>query len=208
MATTSRTCGHNPCWSKRRRSMRRCRSADTELANRVDLRALPLVTIDGETAKDFDDAVYCERQGKGYRLIVAIADVSHYVDAASALDKEAFDRATRCTSRAAWCRCCPEKLSNGICSLNPNVDRMCMVCDMRISHAASGQQVDVLRGGHALACAPDLHPACGRPSAKEEGDARTDRQACCHTSKPARALPALEQQARMHAARSSSSLAR
>ena len=102
-------------------------------AGREDLTKLPLVTIDGETAKDFDDAVYCERQGKGYRLIVAIADVSHYVDAASALDKDAFDRGNSVYFPRRVIPMLPEKLSNGLCSLNPQVERLAMVADMDIS---------------------------------------------------------------------------
>ena len=102
-------------------------------AGREDLTKLPLVTIDGETAKDFDDAVYCERQGKGYRLIVAIADVSHYVDAASALDKDAFDRGNSVYFPRRVIPMLPEKLSNGLCSLNPQVERLAMVADMAIS---------------------------------------------------------------------------
>ncbi|MBL8465787.1 MAG: ribonuclease R [Thauera sp.] len=104
-------------------------------AGREDLTKLPLVTIDGETAKDFDDAVYCERQGKGYRLIVAIADVSHYVDAASALDKDAFDRGNSVYFPRRVIPMLPEKLSNGLCSLNPQVERLAMVADMAISAA-------------------------------------------------------------------------
>ncbi|WP_454435375.1 ribonuclease R [Thauera mechernichensis] len=102
-------------------------------AGREDLTKLPLVTIDGETAKDFDDAVYRERQGKGYRLIVAIADVSHYVDAASALDKDAFDRGNSVYFPRRVIPMLPEKLSNGLCSLNPQVERLAMVADMNIS---------------------------------------------------------------------------
>ena len=102
-------------------------------AGREDLTALPLVTIDGETARDFDDAVYCERQGKGYRLIVAIADVSHYVDAASALDQDAFDRGNSVYFPRRVIPMLPEKLSNGLCSLNPQVERLAMVADMNIT---------------------------------------------------------------------------
>ena len=103
---------------------------------REDLRQLPLVTIDGETARDFDDAVYCERQGKGFRLVVAIADVSHYVTEGSALDKEAYDRGNSVYFPRRVIPMLPEKLSNGLCSLNPEVERLCMVCDMDI--AATG----------------------------------------------------------------------
>ncbi|RPE77042.1 ribonuclease R [Vulcaniibacterium tengchongense] len=103
-----------------------------EAAGRVDLRALPLVTIDGEDAKDFDDAVYCEPNRNGFRLVVAIADVSHYVQPGSALDEEAQKRATSVYFPGFVVPMLPETLSNGICSLNPKVDRMCFVCDMQV----------------------------------------------------------------------------
>ncbi len=98
--------------------------------NREDLRELPLVTIDGEDAQDFDDAVYCEQRGKDWRLIVAIADVSHYVHPASDLDGEAFVRGNSVYFPGRVIPMLPEELSNGLCSLNPRVDRLCMVCDM------------------------------------------------------------------------------
>jgi ribonuclease R len=107
---------------------------------REDIRHLPLVTIDGESAKDFDDAVYCERQGKdgkgGFRLVVAIADVSHYVRAGGALDRDACERGNSVYFPRRVIPMLPEKLSNGLCSLNPQVERLCMVCDMAI--AANG----------------------------------------------------------------------
>jgi len=103
---------------------------------REDLTGMPLVTIDGETAKDFDDAVYCESQGKGFRLVVAIADVSHYVEAGGALDRDAEDRGNSVYFPRRVIPMLPEKLSNGLCSLNPQVERLCMVCDMNVS--ASG----------------------------------------------------------------------
>jgi ribonuclease R len=107
----------------------------TELKGREDLRELPLVTIDGETARDFDDAVYCEKKGRGWRLVVAIADVSHYVQPGMALDKEALSRGNSVYFPRRVIPMLPEKLSNGICSLNPDVERLAMICDMEISAA-------------------------------------------------------------------------
>ena len=107
---------------------------------RVNLRALPLVTIDGEDARDFDDAVYCEKHGKGWKLWVAIADVSYYVRLRSALDTEAYHRGNSVYFPNRVVPMLPEILSNGLCSLNPQVDRLCMVCEMRIS--AKGKLTD------------------------------------------------------------------
>ncbi|MDR2113200.1 MAG: ribonuclease R, partial [Candidatus Accumulibacter sp.] len=104
-----------------------------ECAGRVDLRDLPLVTIDGETARDFDDAVFAERKGRGWRLVVAIADVSHYVKPGMALDREAMERGNSVYFPRRVIPMLPEKLSNGLCSLNPDVDRLAMVCDMDIN---------------------------------------------------------------------------
>jgi ribonuclease R len=100
---------------------------------REDLRELPLVTIDGEDARDFDDAVWCERAGGGWRLLVAIADVGHYVQTGTALDDEAQIRGTSVYFPNRVLPMLPEALSNGLCSLNPDVDRLCMVCEMRVS---------------------------------------------------------------------------
>jgi ribonuclease R len=108
-----------------------------DLKQRVDLRDVALVTIDGEDARDFDDAVYCEPakvgRGKGWRLLVAIADVSHYVKTGAPIDVDAYDRATSVYFPRRVIPMLPEKLSNGLCSLNPDVDRLCMVCDMLVN---------------------------------------------------------------------------
>ena len=108
--------------------------SEKETKGRVDLRELPLVTIDGEDARDFDDAVYCRKEGKGWRLWVSIADVSTYVKPNTLLDKEAVNRCNSCYFPNFVIPMLPEKLSNGICSLNPNVDRLCMTAEMEISH--------------------------------------------------------------------------
>ena len=124
-------------------------------ASRVDLRDLPLVTIDDETARDFDDAVYVERRPRGgWRLIVAIADVSHYVYPGSALDREAAQRGNSVYFPNRVVPMLPEALSNGLCSLNPHVDRLCLYCDMNIS--ANGRltrfvfREGVMRSRHRL----------------------------------------------------------
>lgn len=114
------------------------RAADWK--GRIDLRELPLVTIDGETARDFDDAVYCEPQGTGWRLVVAIADVSFYVKPGDGLDKDAYERGNSVYFPRRVIPMLPEALSNGLCSLNPDVDRLCMICDMQISSTGSIKQ--------------------------------------------------------------------
>ena len=109
--------------------------------HRVDLTDVALVTIDGEDARDFDDAVFCEPvkvgRAKGWRLLVAIADVSHYVETGSPIDVDAYDRATSVYFPRRVIPMLPEKLSNGLCSLNPEVERLCMVADMLVT--ASGE---------------------------------------------------------------------
>lgn len=124
-------------------------------ANRVDLRDLPLVTIDGEDARDFDDAIYAYRRRRGgWRLIVAIADVSHYVQPGTALDNEAHRRGNSVYFPNRVVPMLPEALSNGLCSLNPDVDRLCLYCDMLIS--ANGRvsrfvfREGVMRSRHRL----------------------------------------------------------
>lgn len=114
--------------------------SESDKKNRVDLRGLGLVTIDGEDARDFDDAVYCESEGAGFRLWVAIADVSHYVPIGSALDEEAFNRGNSVYFPERVVPMFPEVLSNGLCSLKPAVDRLAMVCEMLID--ANGKVVD------------------------------------------------------------------
>jgi len=119
---------------------------EDELVGRVDLREVPFITIDGEDARDFDDAVYCtpanigteKRRRKGWRLLVAIADVSHYVKPGSAIDRDALERGTSVYFPRRVIPMLPEALSTGICSLNPNEERLVMVCDMAIP--ATGKQ--------------------------------------------------------------------
>ncbi|MCU7935752.1 MAG: ribonuclease R [Candidatus Thiodiazotropha sp. (ex Dulcina madagascariensis)] len=111
--------------------------AEADKQGRVDLRHLPLVTIDGADARDFDDAVYCEPKPKGWRLLVCIADVSHYVQPGSALDQEARTRGNSVYFPDRVVPMLPEILSNGLCSINPQVDRLCMTCELYIDK--SGQ---------------------------------------------------------------------
>ncbi len=120
---------------------------------RVDLRDIPLVTIDGETAKDFDDAVWCEAAGSGFRLVVAIADVSHYVKAGDALDEEARDRGNSVYFPRRVIPMLPEALSNGLCSINPDVERLAMACDMQID-------------GHGVIKSYKFYPAVMRSHAR------------------------------------------
>jgi ribonuclease R len=140
-----------------------------ETAGRTDLRALPLVTIDGEDAKDFDDAVYCEPSGSGYRLIVAIADVSHYVQPDSPIDEEAVLRATSVYFPGYVVPMLPEMLSNGICSLKPKVDRLCFVCDMRVDHdgeVTRSRFYQAVMRSHARLTYDQVWAACGEKQAE------------------------------------------
>lgn len=115
---------------------------EADKAHRVDLRDVPFVTIDGEDARDFDDAVWCEENAQGFQLRVAIADVSHYVPVGSALDEEASSRGNSVYFPERVVPMFPEVLSNGLCSLKPQVDRLAMVCEMQIDH--SGQLQDYI----------------------------------------------------------------
>ncbi len=119
---------------------------EADLEDRVDLRDLPLVTIDGEDARDFDDAVFAEPRKGGWRLVVAIADVSHYVASGSELDEEAEQRGNSVYFPRRVVPMLPESLSNGMCSLNPDEDRMCMYCDMHISRAGEVQDYEFGEG--------------------------------------------------------------
>ena len=134
--------------------------------DREDLTDLPLVTIDGEDAKDFDDAVFCEQRGRGWRLVVAIADVSHYVVSGSELDQEASRRGNSVYLPQCVVPMLPEVLANDLCSLKPNVPRLAMVCDMQINHKG---QLDDYR----------FYPAVIRSSARltyEQVSAMLDQQ--------------------------------
>jgi len=113
---------------------------------REDLRQLPLVTIDGEDSRDFDDAVYCEPHGKGWRLLVAIADVSHYVRPGTALDEAAKERGNSVYFPNQVIPMLPEALSNELCSLKPQVDRLCMVCEIFVNHHGGVRQFRFFEG--------------------------------------------------------------
>jgi ribonuclease R len=120
--------------------------------SRTDLRKLPLMTIDGEDARDFDDAVYCKKTPKGWKLLVAIADVSHYVQIGTELDKEAHNRSTSVYFPEQVIPMLPEILSNGLCSLNPHVDRLCMVCELlfdELGAVISSRFFDAVMNSHA-----------------------------------------------------------
>lgn len=113
---------------------------ESEFKNRKDLRKLPLITIDGKTAKDFDDAVFTETTNQGFHLYVAIADVSHYVNLGSAIDKDAYERGTSVYFPNFVVPMLPEVLSNELCSLKPNVPRLCLVAEMTIDFSGTVTQ--------------------------------------------------------------------
>ncbi len=138
---------------------------------RVDLRATPLVTIDGEDAKDFDDAVFCERRRGGWRLVVAIADVSTYVRPETPLDEEAQLRATSVYFPGFVVPMLPETLSNGICSLNPRVDRLCFVCDMQLDNrgeVTSSEFYEAVMNSHARLTYTEVWNAVGEGIPEED----------------------------------------
>ncbi|MFH1599870.1 MAG: ribonuclease R [Pseudomonadota bacterium] len=145
-----------------------------EARRRVDLRKLPLVTIDGEDAKDFDDAVWCEPNAEGFRLIVAIADVSHYVRPGTALDEEAVKRATSVYFPGFVVPMLPETLSNGICSLMPKVERLCFACDMQVDfdgNVTRSKFYEAVMNSHARLTYTQVWKAVG------EGDTDAGREA-------------------------------
>lgn len=124
-------------------------NADSQVdieSDRKDYRDLPFVTIDGADARDFDDAVYCEKQGNGWRLCVAIADVSNYVRSNTALDAQAYERATSVYFPERVIPMLPEVLSNGLCSLNPNVDRLSLVCEMHLDGQGKLKRSEFFKG--------------------------------------------------------------
>jgi len=155
------------------------------IGGRVDLRDLPLVTIDGADSKDFDDAVYCESNRKGlrianrsgYRLVVAIADVSHYVRPGTPLDEEAQLRATSVYFPGFVVPMLPETISNGICSLNPKVDRMCFVCDMQVDKSGevtSAKFYEAVMRSHARLTYDQVWNAVGEDDAEAQAQIGPD----------------------------------
>jgi len=146
------------------------RVAPADKQGREDLRDLPLVTIDGADAKDFDDAVYAERAGSGWRLLVAIADVSYYVRPDTHLDTSGRERGTSVYFPRRVVPMLPEGLSNGLCSLNPRVDRLCMVCEMHVSEHGKVTVSRFFRGlmhSHARLIYDEVAAALDHPDSKE-----------------------------------------
>jgi ribonuclease R len=144
--------------------------SEQDKCSRVDYRHLPFVTIDGEDAKDFDDAVYCEQTQQGdWRLLVAIADVSHYVRPDDELDKEAQERGTSIYCPGQVIPMLPEALSNGLCSLKPNEDRLVMVCEMTINsagHVTKSLFTEGLIHSHARLTYDQAHAIVAKPGSK------------------------------------------
>ncbi|SBV35321.1 exoribonuclease R, RNase R [uncultured Stenotrophomonas sp.] len=143
------------------------------IGGRVDLRQMPLVTIDGEDAKDFDDAVFCEPNRDGFRLVVAIADVSHYVRPGTPLDDEAQKRATSVYFPGYVVPMLPETLSNGICSLRPKEDRMCFVCDMQIDRkgeVTGSRFYEAVMNSHARLTYTQVWKAVGEDDTQAQGE--------------------------------------
>ena len=169
-----------------RESRRYGREVDaTARAGRLDLRELPLVTIDGEDARDFDDAVWAEESAGGFRLIVAIADVSHYVRPGMQLDAEARERATSVYFPNRVLPMLPEPLSNHLCSLMPKVDRLCMVCDMQVTRSGkvsgSSFHAAVMRSAARLTYTQAAELLEGRgPKARRELSAIMPTLECLH----------------------------
>src|SRR3954451_14600055 len=150
-----------------------------EIAARRDLRHLPLVTIDGEDARDFDAAVHVSRTPGGYRLVVAIADVAHYVRPGGPLDREALRRATSVYFPGTVLPMLPERLSNGICSLHPDVDRLCMVCDLALDGEGRALHADIYEAvmrSHARLTYTQVASALDGPASGELRDLLPDLQ--------------------------------
>ena len=177
---------HNIPYTWPKEVEKQCRKFKAEVAEadktrRVDLRDTPFVTIDGEDARDFDDAVYCEtKKSGGWRLYVAIADVSHYVKPSSALDKEAENRGTSVYFPGHVIPMLPEILSNGLCSLNPEVDRLAMVCEMTISAAGKLSGYKFYEGlirSHARLTYNQVWAMLERPLSDEGKQYRRERKA-------------------------------
>ncbi len=154
---------------------------DLDKRKRIDLRKLPFVTIDGEDARDFDDAVFCEKKKSGgWRLMVAIADVSHYVQVGSALDREAAERGNSVYFPDYVVPMLPEALSNGLCSLNPHVDRLTMVCEMSISATGNISRFKFYEGvihSHARLTYTKVGDMIAEKQAGEEGPMRKEYHA-------------------------------
>ena len=139
------------------------KSAPAEIAARKDLRDLPIVTIDGENARDFDDAVYVRSKERGYELFVSIADVAYYVRAETALDQEAYARATSVYFPDRAIPMLPEALSNGICSLNPNEDRLTKTACIEFNAKGEVDPQPLFQFGHPQPRAHDLHQRAAHP---------------------------------------------